>query len=78
MIDVSAGGACFLSSRPLPIGKPLRLQIGHGATQITLDGTVVRILQRNDGQYEIALRLDELHGFEVSQRFPSRGRLAKR
>jgi hypothetical protein len=78
MIDISAGGACFLSSRALPLGKALRLQVGHGSTQITLDGTVVRLVQRNDAQYEIAIRLDEMLGFEVSQRFPSRGRLAKR
>jgi len=78
MIDVSAGGACFMSSRALPIGKALRLQIGHGATQITLDGRVIRLLQRPDGQYEIGLRLDEMHGFEIAQRFPTRGHLTTR
>ena len=77
MIDISPGGACFLSPRPLQIGKSLRLQVGHGASQTTLDGVIVRQVQRPDGQYEIGLRVDNLHGFELSQRFPTRGRMSR-
>jgi len=72
MVDISAGGACFLSPRPLSMGRPVRLQVGHGAQQITLDGTVVRQVERPDGQHEIGLRVDDHRGFDMSRRFPSR------
>ena len=72
MVDISAGGACFLSPRPLSMGRPVRLQVGHGAQQITLDGTVVRQVERPDGMHEVGLRADDLKGFEIARRFPSR------
>jgi hypothetical protein len=75
MIDISVGGACFISQRALQVGRAVRLQVGHGKTQVIIEGIVVRQLQRPDGAFEVGLKVDDLHGFEVSRRFPSRSRL---
>lgn len=75
MVNVSRSGACFLSPRPLALGQTVQLQIGHGATQVRLDGKVVRYRERPDGLHEIGLRLDpDQRHFELMRRFPSRGR----
>ena len=75
IVDISAGGACFVSQRAMTIGKSVRLQVGHGSTQAIVAGVVVRQSQRPDGLFEVGLKVDELRGFEHSTRFPSRARL---
>lgn len=75
MIDLSSGGACFIAPRSMPIGKPVKLQMGHGRTQSILEGVVVRTLERPDGSFEIGLKVDHLGAFEFSRRFPSRARV---
>jgi hypothetical protein len=75
MIDLSSGGACFIARRSMSIGKPVKLQVGHGRTQAVIEGVVVRQLQRPDGTFEIGLRVDHLGGFELSTRFPTRARV---
>src|SRR5687768_12888827 len=75
MVDLSSGGACFLSQRAMSIGKPIKLQVGHGRTQATIEGVVVRQSQRPDGSFEIGMQVDHLGGFELSRRFPSRARV---
>lgn len=73
MVNVSASGACFLSPRPLALGEAVRLQVGHGAMQINLDGRVVRYRERPDGMHEIGIRLEKnAQHFELLRRFPSR------
>ncbi len=72
MVDLSTGGACFLTDRPLHPGRSVRLQIGHGRDQAVIDGIIVRQTERPDGKYEVGMRVDDSHGFEMSQRFPSR------
>lgn len=55
MVDISPGGACFVSPRPMAVGQAVRLQVGHGGQQAILDGRVVRYTPQLDGRYQIAI-----------------------
>ncbi len=70
MIDISPGGACFVSPRPMAAGQAVRLQVGHGAEQAILDGRVVRYTPRLDGRYQIAIRVQG--DFTYANRFGPR------
>ena len=73
MVNVSGGGACFLSPRPFALGHAVRLQVGHGANQLIIDGRVVRYREREDGLHEIGIRIsDAVDRFQLLQRFPKR------
>lgn len=72
MVDISRGGACFISPRPLTMGREVRLQVGHGGQQLTLDGKIVRHLERPDGRFEVGICIDDAPAFDANARYQGR------
>ena len=73
MKDLSRGGACFISPRPVSVGKPIQLQIGCESAGAAVDAIVIRNVERFDGQYEVSVRFtDDRSCTALASRFPSR------
>jgi hypothetical protein len=56
MVDISEGGACFVSPRPVSVGRKIRLQIGYGPASDEVEARVVRCTAQLDGHYAVAVQ----------------------
>ena len=56
--NISLGGACVVSPRSCAVGEELVLRTALGETPLTLPGQVVRVEERDDGQF--------VYGFQFS------------
>ena len=74
MLDVSDAGACFVSPRPPSTGRPVKLQVGHGATSLSVEAVVVRCAQRPDGAFDVGVRFVNDPGFAAAYRSSARER----
>lgn len=59
--NISGGGMCFISEKPLEIGKRLYIMLKLKET-LTIEGEVVRIDENIEGKhYEIAIKYDKIN-----------------
>jgi hypothetical protein len=70
MVDMSVGGARLVSPRPLSVGRPVKLQVGHRG--IMAEAVVVRCAPRPDGAYDVGVKFVDDASFGSAYRFSTR------